>query len=135
MKKSRKAVQVPNAPVIGPYSLGVQVSAGVPLLYISGQLPIDPSNGQMVEGDITLKAERVFENIKAVLAAGQSSLEKVIRLEIFCTDLRDFAAINAVCERYLSATDPLPARQTVQVAALPKGAAIEISCIATYDEN
>lgn len=123
------AVKTDGAPSSNIYSQGVIISPSESLMFVSGQLPVDPSTGAMVTGDITAKTERIFENIKAILHSCGSSFDKVVRVEIFCTDLKnDFAAINAVYSRYFTG-DVKPARQTVQVAALPIGSPIEISCI------
>lgn len=114
---------------IGPYSQGV-ISSNSQLIFVSGQLPIDPSTGKLVEGDIQTLATQVIDNIEAILKAAGSHLEKVIRTEVFMIDLKEFAKMNEVyAQRFKGVI--LPARQTIQVAALPMGSSIEISCIAT----
>lgn len=119
--------EAPSA--LGPYSQGVSVSGASNLVFVSGQLPIDPFTGKMVSGDIREMTSQVIDNIEAILIAGGSSLFKVVRVEIFLTDLaRDFGAVNEVYgERFRG--EVKPARQTVQVAALPLASPIEISCI------
>lgn len=110
---------------IGPYSQAVQCGSE---LYCSGQIPIDPSTGEIVGGDVGAQTERVIENLGAVLCAAGCTYADVIKTTIFLIDMKDFAAVNAVYERYFGATKP--ARSTVAVAALPRGARLEIDCIA-----
>jgi 2-iminobutanoate/2-iminopropanoate deaminase len=125
---SRTALATLDAPgAIGPYSQGVSVPAGR-LVFLSGQIPLDPKTGQLVTGDIEQETGRVMENLGAVLAAAGLSFEQVARCTIFLTDLNDFAKVNEVYGRYFP-KDP-PARATVQVSALPKGARVEIDAIA-----
>ncbi len=124
----RKSISTPGAPqAIGPYSQGVSVSAGR-MVFCSGQIPLDPQTGAMVEGDIQQQTERVMENLRAVLAADGVDFSQVVRTTIFLADMGDFAKVNEVYARYFP-RDP-PARATVQAAALPKGARVEIDCIA-----
>ena len=111
---------------IGPYSQAVK-AAGT-LLFTSGQIPLDPATGEMVSGDIEAQTQRVLENLKAVLEAGGASLGDVVKTTIFLADMADFATVNAVYADFFP-TDP-PARSTVQVAALPKGARVEIEAVA-----
>jgi 2-iminobutanoate/2-iminopropanoate deaminase len=110
---------------IGPYSQAVQCGSE---LYCSGQIPLDPQTGEIVDGDIGAQTERVIENLGAVLCAAGCSYADVIKTTIFLIDMKDFVAVNAVYERYFGATKP--ARSTVAVAALPRGARLEIDCIA-----
>ena len=110
---------------IGPYSQAVRAGGA---LYLSGQVPLDPATGEMVAGDIGAQATRVFENLKAVLAAGGATFEDVVRVAIYMPDLGHFAAVNEVMQRYFR--EPYPARSTIGVAALPRGAAVEIDLIA-----
>ena len=110
---------------IGPYSQAVVTGD---LVFTSGQIPLDPATQQMVTGDVRAQAERVMENLGAVLAAAGSSFEKVVKATIFLADLNDFATVNEVYGKRFP-KDP-PARSTVQVAALPKGARVEIELIA-----
>ena len=110
---------------MGPYSQAVRDGD---MVYSSGQIPLDPSTGKLVTGDISVQTRRVLDNLTAVLEAAGSRLDLVCKSTVFVTDLADFAAINQVYASYFSA-DP-PARSTVQVAALPLGAAIEIEVVA-----
>ena len=100
-------------------------------MYLSGQIPLDPATMQLVEGDITVQARRVFENLKAVCAEAGGSLDQLVRVTIFLTDLGDFAAVNAVMAEYCR--EPYPSRATVQVSALPRGAQVEIDGILVLD--
>lgn len=122
---SRQAIATAQAPAaIGPYSQAVRCGDTV---YLSGQIPLDPATGELVSGDISLETRRVFDNLRAVVAAAGGSFTQVARVGIYLTDLRDFAAVNAVMAEYFEA--PYPARSTVQVAALPKGVRVEIDAI------
>jgi 2-iminobutanoate/2-iminopropanoate deaminase len=119
-------VHSPHAPQpIGPYSQAVQCGAE---LYCSGQIPLDPRTGELVDGDVSAQTERAIENIGAVLCAAGYEFADVIKTTIFLIDMNDFAAVNAVYEKYFGMSKP--ARSTVAVAALPRGARIEIDCIA-----
>lgn len=120
--------QAPKA--IGPYSQAISVESGQRLIFVSGQLPIDPATGDLVRGDIQTLTKRVLNNIEAILKQAGSSLEMVVRTDVFLKDLkRDFSGMNEEYSKHFSETTP-PARQTVEVSELPKGALIEISCIA-----
>jgi 2-iminobutanoate/2-iminopropanoate deaminase len=122
----KQVVSTDRAPkAIGPYSQAVRANGFV---FLSGQIPLDPATGQMVEGDVVAQTKRVMLNLEAVLAAAGSSFDKVVRATIFLADLGDFAKVNEVYGGYF-ASEP-PARATVQVAALPKGARVEIDLIA-----
>jgi 2-iminobutanoate/2-iminopropanoate deaminase len=122
----REAVSTPAAPAaIGPYSQAVRAGG---LLFVSGQIPLDPATGQMVEGDIAAQTRRVFANLEAILAAAGSSLERVVRTTVYLADMNDFAAMNAVYGTFFST--PAPARSTVQAARLPRDARVEIDVIA-----
>lgn len=112
---------------IGPYSQGISVPGGK-LVFLSGQIPLDPATGQLVPGDIAAQTERVMKNLQAVLKAAGLDLSHVVRCTIFLMDLADFAVVNEVYGRYFQAAPP--ARATVQVAGLPKGARVEIDAIA-----
>ena len=126
---SRQIIVSPNAPkAIGPYSQAVRVGN---TLYTSGQTPIDPATGKLVDGDISAQARRVFENLKAVLAAADASFENVVRVGIYLTDLGNFAAVNEVMKQYFR--EPYPARSTIGVASLPLGAQVEIDMVAAFD--
>jgi 2-iminobutanoate/2-iminopropanoate deaminase len=123
MKKIVSTTEAPAA--VGPYSQAVRLGQ---LVFCSGQIPLDPKSGQIVEGDITAQARRVMENITAVLRAEGLGLENIIKTTIFLTNMSDFQAVNEIYGSYFK-SDP-PARSTVQVSALPKGANIEIEVIA-----
>ena len=125
----KSAVSSPDAPkAIGPYSQAVRAGQ---LLFLSGQVPIDPATGQLIEGDIAAQTRRVFDNLAAVLKAGGRSFADVVRTTVFLADMNDFAAMNDVYGQYFQ--QPYPARATVQVAWLPKDARVEIDLIASYD--
>src|SRR5919109_989468 len=122
-----QVVSTEKAPkAIGPYSQAIVAGN---LVFTSGQIPLDPKTQQMVEGDVRAQAERVMENLAAVLSAAGATFSTVVKATIFLADLNDFAAVNEVYgKRFPSAP---PARSTVQVAALPKGARVEIDLVAT----
>src|ERR687887_1820073 len=121
---ARKVVQSNEAPkAIGPYSQAVQVPSGT-MTFLSGQVPLDPKSGELVQGDIIRQTERVMENLQAVLKAAGTDFGHVVRSTIYLTDLKDFGQVNEVYGRYFP--DAPPARATVQVAALPRGARVEI---------
>lgn len=127
MNSSRSIISTDQAPkAIGPYSQGVRTGEA---LYLSGQIPLDPSTGEIVTGDIAAQTRRVFDNIKAVLEAAGASFGDVVRVGIYLTDLGNFAAVNDVMKQYFA--EPYPARSTIGVAALPRGAAVEIDVIAS----
>ena len=128
----KREVRTDAAPApVGPYSQAVS-HAG--LLWASGQIPLDPATGQLVEGDIAAQARQAFRNLEAVLVAGGASLATLLRVSIYLTDLSLFSRVNAVYGRHFSA-DPQPARSTIQAAALPLGVAIEIDAIAWASRN
>ena len=112
---------------VGPYSHAVRVGD---LLFCSGQIPLDPATGQLVSGDIRAQTERVLENVRAILADQKLTFASVVKSTVFMTNLGDFAAMNEVYARHF--TGDFPARSTVQVAALPRGAAVEIEVVAHY---
>ena len=124
-------IETSDAPkAVGPYSQALSVSvSNTQLIYVSGQLPLDPTTGKLNDADIEEATTQVLNNIEAILKAGNSSLDAVVRVEIFLKDLNDFQKVNDVYKTRFT-HDPLPARQTIQVAKLPMDAAIEISCIA-----
>ncbi len=127
MTAARKTVETSGAPAaIGPYSQGIACGG---FLFCSGQIPLDPASGKMVEGGIEAQTERVLRNLEAVLAAGGSSLSAVVRTTVYLLDLGDFPAMNAVYGTFFPG-DP-PARATVQAAKLPAGARVEIDAIAS----
>ncbi|MEG3789913.1 RidA family protein [Lysobacter sp. CCNWLW3] len=126
---SKEIVNTAKAPAaIGPYSQAVRVGDTV---YLSGQIPLDPASGLVVEGDIEAQAHRVFLNLKEVCEAAGGSLEKIVRLGLFLTDLGHFGKVNSVMGEYFNA--PYPARSTVQVSALPRGVAFEADAIMVLD--
>jgi 2-iminobutanoate/2-iminopropanoate deaminase len=122
----KKVITTEKAPkAIGPYSAGIQVNGFV---YTSGQLGLDPQSGTLVEGGIEAETRRALENLKAVLEAGGSGLSQVVKTTVFLRDMGDFGKMNAIYETFFS--NQPPARSAVQVAALPKGAAVEIEAVA-----
>jgi reactive intermediate/imine deaminase len=122
---SRSIISTPNAPsAIGTYSQAVRVGNTV---FISGQIPLDPANGQMVTGDIDAEITRVFENIKAIATAAGATLANAVKVNVSLTDLSHFARVNEIMATYFP--QPWPARAAVGVAALPKGARVEVECI------
>ena len=124
----REPVATECAPAaIGPYSQAVRAGGSV---YLSGQIPLDPATGELVAGDIAMQARRVFDNLRAVCEAAGASLDDVVRVGIYLMDLGDFAAVNAVMADYFAA--PYPARSTIQVAGLPRGARVEIDAIVAH---
>ena len=116
------------APAIGPYSPAVLVGN---LLFLSGQIPLDPASGAIVDGDIRAQTTRVLENLGALLKAGGGDFSNVVRTTIFLSDLSDFAVVNEIYATYFSA--PYPARATVQVARLPRDVRVEIDAIAVLE--
>lgn len=123
---SRKLVATPNAPAaIGPYSQAVMHGG---LVYCSGQIALDPKTGQLAKGDVKAQTKRVLENLKAVLEAAGSGCQHALKCTIYLSDMGDFAAVNEVYATFFP-QDP-PARATVGVASLPKGALVEIDCVA-----
>ena len=126
---SRQPVATDRAPsAIGPYSQAVIAGR---TLYTSGQIPLDPATGELVVGDIAMQARRVFDNLRAVCAAANTDFSHVVRVGIYLADLGDFAAVNAVMAEYFST--PYPARSTIGVASLPKGAQVEIDLVLALD--
>ena len=123
---NREAIQTDEAPkAIGPYSQAIKVGN---LVYTAGQIPIDPKTGNFVAGGINEQTRQVLENLRAVLAAAGSSLDHVIKATVFLKNIGDFAAMNEVYAEYLG--DAKPARSTVAVAELPRGALVEIDLVA-----
>jgi 2-iminobutanoate/2-iminopropanoate deaminase len=124
----KKHVATKHAPTpIGPYSQGV-IAGG--LLFVSGQIPIDPATDKLIQGDIKVQTEQVLKNILAVLKEAKMGPENVVKASVFLADLADFPEMNEVYGRYLG-KEP-PARSTIQAAALPKGARVEIDVIAAF---
>jgi len=126
---SRQIINTEKAPAaIGPYSQAVRAGNTV---YFSGQIPLDPATGEIVAGDVTAQARRAFDNLKAVAEEAGGSLDKMVRLGLYLTDLGEFAKVNAVMQEYFQA--PFPARSTIEVSGLPKGAAFEVDAIMIID--
>jgi len=122
---SRTPISTTNAPqAIGTYSQAIRAGNTV---YLSGQIPLDPATGELVEGDMEAQVRRVFENLKAVTAAAGGDFSNMAKLNVFLTDLAHFALVNRVMAEYFS--PPYPARAAIGVAALPKGAAVEMDGI------
>jgi 2-iminobutanoate/2-iminopropanoate deaminase len=123
-------ISSPGAPrAIGPYSQAVLVErGGTRTLYCSGQIPLDPATGELVQGEIGVQTERILANVEAVLAAANMTFADVVKTTVFLADLADFARMNEVYARRFGSAPP--ARSTVQVAALPKGARVEIEVLA-----
>lgn len=125
----REALTAPGAPAaIGPYSPALRVGS---LLFLSGQIPLDPATGNLVAGGVGAQTEQVMRNLAALLGAAGAGFEHVVRTTIFLADIDDFAAVNEAYGRHLS--DPPPTRATVEVARLPRGARVEIDAIAVLD--
>ena len=121
----RQIIDTPLAPkAIGTYSQAVRAGDTV---YISGQIPLDPASGQLLSGDIEAEIRRVFDNITAIAKAAGGSLEQAVKLTVFLTDLAHFPKVNEVMATYFS--EPYPARAAIGVAALPRGARVEVECI------
>lgn len=124
MKKT--VIATPKAPAaIGPYSQAIEVNG---IIYTSGVVPIDPATGQVVEGDITVQAKRVFESMKALLEAAGSDMDQAVKTTVFIKDMNDFAALNEVYASYF--TGDYPARSCVEVARLPKDVLLEMEVVA-----
>ena len=123
MKKVISTAEAPKA--IGPYSQAIEAGG---FIFVSGQIPLIPATGEIVEGSVEVQTARVLENLKAILEAAGSSLENVVKTTVFLADLADFSAVNEVYARVFPA--PFPARSCVQVAAIPKGARLEVEAIA-----
>lgn len=123
MKQIMTTGEAPKA--IGPYSQAVVYNG---MAYLSGQIPLDPATGQLIEGGIATQTQRVLENLKAVLTACGSSLDNVVKTTVFLKDMGEFPAMNEVYAQYFSVNPP--ARSTVQAAKLPRDVSVEIDCIA-----
>lgn len=121
----KQPVSTPAAPAaIGTYSQAIKVGNTV---WCSGQIPLDPATGQLVSGDIDAEIARVFDNLRAVAEAAGGTLDHAVKVSVFLTDLAHFAKVNEAMTRYFR--QPYPARAAVQVAALPKGARVEVECV------
>ena len=124
-----RAVHTDGAPAaLGPYSQAI-VAGG--FVYTAGQIPLDPDSGELVEGGVEVQAERVLENLGAILAAAGSSFSKVVKTTVFLSDMDDYAAVNEVYARHFR--EPYPARSAVEVARLPRGVRLEIEAVARID--
>lgn len=124
---ARQAVSSDAAPkAIGPYSQAIRAGS---LVFVSGQIPLDPATGAMVEGDIAAQTHRVFANLRAILEAAGATFDHVVRTTVYLADMNDFAVVNEIYGTYFSS--PAPARATVQAARLPKDARVEIDLIAS----
>ena len=122
----REVISTPSAPkAIGPYSQAIRANN---LIFVSGQVAIDPATQQVIEGDVATQTERVMKNLSAILAAAGSKLDQVLRSTVFLKNMSDFAAMNAVYGKYFGAAPP--ARSTVEVSRLPKDVLVEIDVIA-----
>jgi reactive intermediate/imine deaminase len=122
---SKEIISTPKAPAaIGPYSQAVKTGN---LVFLSGQIPLDPATGQLVSGEIEAEVARVFENLKAVAEAAGGSLNDAVKVNVYLTDLAHFTKVNEVMSTYFKL--PYPARAAVQVAALPRGARVEVECV------
>lgn len=123
----RQAVSSDAAPrAIGPYSQAIRAGS---LLFVSGQIPLDPATGAMVDGDIAAQTHRVFANLRAILEAADASFDHVVKTTVYLADMNDFGIVNEIYGTYFSS--PAPARATVQAARLPKDARVEIDLIAS----
>jgi reactive intermediate/imine deaminase len=125
----RTIISTSKAPAaVGTYSQAVKVRSTV---YVSGQIPLDPTTGQLVEGAIEIHIRRVFDNLRAIVEAAGGTFAHVTKLNVFLTDLANFAALNKIMAEYFQ--EPYPARAAIQVAALPKGATVEMDCVVELD--
>ena len=125
---TKQIIKPTNSPAaVGPYNHAVRVGD---LLFAAGQIPLDPANGNLVAGDIKAQTERVLQNLKAILDDQHLTFANVVKSTVFLTNLGDFAAMNEVYAKYF--TENFPARSTIQVSALPKGAMVEIEVVAHY---
>ena len=121
----RTAIHSAQAPAaIGPYSQATRTGN---LVFLSGQTPLDPATGNLVEGDIAVQARQAFDNIKAVVAAAGGTMDDIVRVGLYLTDLSQFGEVNAVMAEYFS--QPYPARSTIEVSALPRGARFEVDAV------
>ena len=122
----KEIISTPNAPKdIGPYSQAVRANG---FIFVSGQIPLDPSTGEVIVGDIAQQTTRVLDNLKAILEAGGSSLDRAVKVSVFLKDMGEFAAMNAVYAQYFR--ENFPARATVEVARLPRDVGVEIDIVA-----
>lgn len=136
MENSNSKIETKQAPqAVGPYSQAISVQVtDSQLIFVSGQLPLNPATGKLVDGGMEESTRQVFDNIEAILKAANSSLKDVVRVEVFLKDLNDFQKMNEEYGKRF-AQGNFPARQTIQVAKLPLDASIEISCIAVIPQK
>jgi len=127
MEKKLVIKPAKSPPAVGPYNHAVRIGH---VLFCAGQIPIDPETGNLVSGDVKVQTERVLQNVKAILDDQKLTFANVVKSTVFMTNLADFAGMNEIYARYF--TSDYPARSTVQVAALPKGANVEIEIIAHF---
>lgn len=126
---TRQIIHTDRAPkAIGPYSQAVRAGNTV---YVSGQIPLDPENGQLVSGDIDAEIHRVLQNLAAVAAAAGASLDHTVKLSVFLTDLSHFPRVNEIMPQYFH--EPYPARAAIGVAALPRSARVEMECVLSLE--
>jgi len=119
-------ISTPNAPAaIGPYSQGIKCNG---MFYASGQIPLNPATGTLVEGGIEAQAHQAFQNVKALVEAAGTSMANVVKVTVFMADMNDFATVNGIYAQYFS--EPFPARSAVAVKSLPKGALLEVEVVA-----
>jgi 2-iminobutanoate/2-iminopropanoate deaminase len=128
-KIEKQVIRTDAAPApVGPYNQAIATPVGSSLLFLAGQVPLDPATGKLIEGTVAQQTERVLQNIQAVLAAAGADFSNVVKTTVFLADMADFAEMNGVYGQYFK--DPAPARSTVQVARLPLDARVEIECTA-----
>lgn len=126
---ARTIISTPNAPkAVGTYSQAVKCGSTV---YVSGQIPLNPTSGELETGSMEAQIRRVFDNLQAIVTAAGADFSKVAKLNVYLTDLANFALLNQIMSEYFK--EPYPARAAVQVAALPKGAAVEMDCVVEMD--
>lgn len=126
---SREIISTPHAPkAVGTYSQAVKCGKTV---YVSGQIALDPATGAMLQSSIEVEIRRVFDNLKAIVSAAGGDFSKIAKVNVFLTDLGNFATLNQIMAEYF--VEPYPARAAIQVAALPKGANVEMDCVVELD--
>lgn len=126
---SREIISTPRAPkAVGTYSQAVKCGKTV---YVSGQIALDPATGAMLQSSIEVEIRRVFDNLKAIVGAAGADFSKIAKINVFLTDLGHFATLNKIMAEYF--VEPYPARAAIQVAALPKGANVEMDCVVELD--
>lgn len=127
----RTIISTPDAPkAVGTYSQAVKCGRTV---YVSGQIPLDPATTELVQGPMDAQIRRVFDNLGAIISAAGGSFSHVAKLNVFLTDLNNFALLNKIMAEYF--VEPYPARAAIQVSALPKGAAVEMDCVVELDQT